>query len=297
MRISSSEVKAKERVGIKPGKAFNWFMVSGFYLACLLAVVILSGYLVSVKAINAYNPDNLIRLHVIGNSETYEDQVLKYHIRDVVLKGLAKDLAGVSSEEEAARLLLARIPEIQETCTSEVRKYGKAYGVRVDLVDAHAPGRSYGVLDLPEGRYRTMRVVLGRGNGSNWWCVLFPPFCFVDIATSGGLSGTIGGVTAADLTDAYEVTYGIVTRPTTEEVRAEESLGPGESVLGGNRGYIGKNAEPTVVGNTEPIILLNSREIPVRTEIRFAILDAFAKFFPKKAEVAKMKPDDSSQRP
>lgn len=270
---------------MKPEKAFRWLANLGFYLACLLAVVILSRYLVSVKAINAYNPDNLIRLHVIGNSGTYEDQVLKYRIRDIVLKRLAKDVAGVTSQEEAARLLLARIPEIQETCESEVKKYGKAYAVRVDLVDAHAPGRSYGALDLPEGRYRTMRVVLGRGNGPNWWCVLFPPLCFVDIATTGGLGGTAEGVTAADLTDAYEVTYDTVTLPAIKESPAGKGLEPKKNVL------VGKGE------NIELVELVSNREIPVRTEIRFAIMDALAKLFPKKAEVAKVKPDDPSRRP
>lgn len=275
MRVPSSQLR--EKVKVKAKRTTHWLTVLGFYLACLLAVVALSRYLVSVEAVNAYNPDNLIRLHVIGDGETYEDQVIKYRIRDVVLKRVANDLAGVADQEEATRLLLARIPEIQEACRSEVRKCGKHYGVKVDLVDAHLPGRVYGALDLPEGRYRTMRVTLGRGRGSNWWCVLFPPLCFVDIATSGGLSGASGGITAADLTDAGEVAYNVVARPS----------------IAGNPEGKGLGSEKRI----EPIVLLNGEEVLVRTEIRFALLDALAKLIPHKTKVAKVKPDNPGHRP
>ncbi|MGB9791006.1 MAG: stage II sporulation protein R [Thermacetogeniaceae bacterium] len=129
-----------------------------------------------------YDYNKLIRLHVIANSDSKRDQDVKYHVRDALIDFLRPKLKGVSSFEEAKGILLENRCEIAEIARETLRREGFDYGAAVCIGRFAFPARAYGRIVLPAGDYEAVRIVLGEGKGANWWCVLFPPLCFVDIS-------------------------------------------------------------------------------------------------------------------
>jgi len=128
--------------------------------------------------------DNLIRLHVIANSDSKEDQALKRDVRDVVLNYMREELKDSRDLEETKYIINKELAGIEELASSEIARQGKKYQVKIMLGSYPFPTKSYGDVTLPAGYYQALRIVIGKGEGSNWWCVLFPPLCFVD-ATHG----------------------------------------------------------------------------------------------------------------
>ncbi|MCG0276975.1 MAG: stage II sporulation protein R [Thermanaeromonas sp.] len=127
-------------------------------------------------------PDNLIRLHVIANSDTPEDQNLKLKVRDAIIKKAGEELAKAREPEEARKWLAENLPGLVWVAQQELKKEGYTYSVRAQVGDFNFPTRSYRELVLPAGRYEALRLIIGEGKGENWWCVLFPPLCLVDVA-------------------------------------------------------------------------------------------------------------------
>ncbi|WP_227767083.1 stage II sporulation protein R [Zhaonella formicivorans] len=132
----------------------------------------------------AYNNSNLLRFHVIANSDSLEDQSLKRKVRDRLVEQFGPDFAKVTSLDEARAIIRNKQEEIKKAAYNEVRAWGKDYAVEVTLGNFAFPTKTYGDFTLPAGNYEALRVVLGEGKGQNWWCVLFPPLCFVDISNS-----------------------------------------------------------------------------------------------------------------
>ena len=116
---------------------------------------------------------SLVRLHVLAVSDAPEEQELKLRVRDAVLSLLAPKLAGVQSADEAGEVLTDSLPLIQ----AAAQEAAEGRPVRVSLGEERYPTRDYADFSLPAGRYRSLRVVLGEGQGHNWWCVVFPPVC------------------------------------------------------------------------------------------------------------------------
>lgn len=132
------------------------------------------------QAVRAYNPENLIRFHVIANSDTEEDQALKLRVRDAVVGEMTPRLKGVSDVAEARERVRENLDFIQDVAARTVKASGKDYPVRVYYGHFDFPEREYGSLKVPAGTYEAVRVVIGDGRGRNWWCILFPPLCFVN---------------------------------------------------------------------------------------------------------------------
>lgn len=146
-------------------------------------------------------PQDAIRLRIIANSDAPGDQALKREVRDRVLQVVSRALKGASSTEEARRRLQALVPEVQREAEEVVRRAGYTYPVRADYGLVPFPTKMYGDQVYPAGDYEALRIVLGNGLGQNWWCVLFPPLCFVDL-TNGDAVPTFqerGGVTTVQL--------------------------------------------------------------------------------------------------
>jgi stage II sporulation protein R len=119
--------------------------------------------------------EGVVRFHVIAKSDETVDQELKLDVRDAVLDYLRPSLEGVQDQQGAAALIQDKIPEIEQVAVKTLRAQGCS-----DPVDAYFgvfdfPVRVYGPLTFPEGKYQSLRVVLGEGKGKNWWCCLFPP--------------------------------------------------------------------------------------------------------------------------
>ncbi len=115
----------------------------------------------------------LVRLHVLAVSDDAEEQAVKLRVRDAVLDCLAPMLAEVQSASEAEAVLLASLGEIRSAAENAAERRA----VAVTLDEERYPTRDYAGFSLPAGRYRSLRVVLGEGQGRNWWCVVFPPVC------------------------------------------------------------------------------------------------------------------------
>ncbi|WP_242966897.1 stage II sporulation protein R [Desulfosporosinus sp. FKA] len=132
----------------------------------------------------AQTPDQLIRFHVLANSDSEQDQALKRAVRDAVLKEVSPKLASSRSLQESRQILAELRPEMEKIGRAVVKAWGKNYSVHTEYGHFSFPTKSYGTLILPAGDYEALRVVIGEGKGSNWWCVLFPPLCFIDIEHS-----------------------------------------------------------------------------------------------------------------
>jgi stage II sporulation protein R len=132
----------------------------------------------------AQTPDQLIRFHVIANSDSQQDQALKRAVRDAILEEISPRLAVSHSLDESRAIIKKIRPEIENIGKSVIKDWDKDYTVHTEYGYFGFPTKSYGSLVLPAGHYEALRVVLGKGEGSNWWCVLFPPLCFVDIEHS-----------------------------------------------------------------------------------------------------------------
>lgn len=121
--------------------------------------------------------DNVLRLHVLANSDSEEDQALKLRVRDEILAHCSPRLAECQSRAEAEETVLAMQSEILAVAQRTVFEEGYDYGVSVTLGEEEYPERTYDSLCFPSGEYLSLRVCIGEAEGKNWWCVLFPPLC------------------------------------------------------------------------------------------------------------------------
>jgi stage II sporulation protein R len=135
----------------------------------------------------AIDPASLIRFHVIANSDSQEDQLLKYAVRDEILKQVAPRLAQSSSLEESRAILNEMQGELVAIANRVVRSWGKDYPVTYFYGRDTFPTKSYGNIVLPAGEYEAVKIKIGKAAGANWWCVLFPPLCFVNVQESTAL--------------------------------------------------------------------------------------------------------------
>lgn len=121
--------------------------------------------------------DSVIRLHVLANSDSEEDQALKLTVRDAVLAEARVMLADAKTRDEAEAILSANLDGMERAAVCALREAGKDERVRVTLGKEKYPTRRYEDLAFPAGEYLSLRVMLGDADGQNWWCVLFPPLC------------------------------------------------------------------------------------------------------------------------
>ena len=148
----------------------------------------------------------VLRLHVVANSDTPSDQALKLEVRDAVLAQAAPLLEGVSCQEQAETILTAHLEQLATAGAQVVGAAGLDYPVAVSLETCWFPTRVYDTFSLPAGNYRALRVVIGEGAGQNWWCVVFPPLCLATVteevaatAADAGLSeGQVSLITGQD---------------------------------------------------------------------------------------------------
>ena len=119
----------------------------------------------------------VIRLHVVANSDSEEDQALKLLVRDAVLEKAAPLLEGADGRAAAERALAPRLDELARAGAEVLAAEGCGDAVTVALADQWFPTKAYDGFSLPAGRYRALRVTIGEGAGHNWWCVVFPPLC------------------------------------------------------------------------------------------------------------------------
>lgn len=128
--------------------------------------------------------DSVLRLHVLANSDSETDQALKLKVRDRVLSEAESILPGESSVEEAARKLEENLSRLAAAGAEVVAQEGYGYSVSASLEETWFPTKEYEDFSLPAGQYQALRIVIGEGEGQNWWCVVFPPLCLGSVSES-----------------------------------------------------------------------------------------------------------------
>jgi stage II sporulation protein R len=121
--------------------------------------------------------DEFIRLHIIANSDSEDDQALKLKVRDAVLTVMADLTRDCATVAEAETVFVNNKVRIAETALDVINENGADYKVSVTLSDEYYPTREYAGVTLPAGVYRSARILIGQAQGHNWWCILFPPLC------------------------------------------------------------------------------------------------------------------------
>ncbi len=160
---------------------------SVIYLLIALLLTSIGGYYLYEQ--QRTKPAGLIRLHIIANSNTFYDQTLKYRVKDRIVREMSPAFSQATDLEAARRITDVNLTIIQKITEEEIKCRGFNYPVQVVRGNYYFPAKKYTVqaedsiksLTLPPGRYEAVRVIIGSGKGANWWCVLYPPLCFVDL--------------------------------------------------------------------------------------------------------------------
>lgn len=122
-------------------------------------------------------PDRLFRLHILANSDSEEDQNLKYALRDYLLEDMREAFTGCVTAEDAKERAKERLPEITKKARQFVSDSGYDYEITASVENLYFTTRRYGNTVVPAGNYDALRILIGEGKGQNWWCVMFPPLC------------------------------------------------------------------------------------------------------------------------
>lgn len=136
-----------------------------------------------VTAVSSDISDSVFRLHVIANSDSDEDQELKYKVRDSLLNYMNNICKNCTSKEEALNTVTLHQEEFKQVALDTIYNEGYLYNVKIEIGNFEFPTKQYGDISLPAGFYDALKVEIGEAKGKNWWCVMFPSLCFVDISS------------------------------------------------------------------------------------------------------------------
>lgn len=142
--------------------------------------VLINGEVKKISTASEDYKNKLIRFHVIANSDSEEDQNLKLKVRDAVIDYLQPKLAASNSIEESEKIIISEYDELENISKNIIQENGYDYDVKVGIDYSQFPTKQYSNVVLPAGEYKALRIIIGEGSGKNWWCVMFPPLCFVD---------------------------------------------------------------------------------------------------------------------
>ncbi len=153
-------------------------------LTLLLILYILVSAISYTNAVCSDIQESVFRLHVIANSDSAEDQNLKYIVRDSIIEYINEISNNASSKDEVILIAQEHLSEIENIALQTIKDNGYNYPVKVSIGNFAFPSKKYGDITLPPGYYDALKIEIGEAAGQNWWCVMFPPLCFVDV-TSG----------------------------------------------------------------------------------------------------------------
>ena len=136
-----------------------------------------------VEAVSTDISSSVFRLHVIANSDSDEDQSLKYKVRDNLLNYMNNICKDCNSKEEAIRIVSEHQEEFRQVALDTIKNEGYSYNVKIEIGNFEFPTKHYGDISLPAGFYDALKVEIGKAEGRNWWCVMFPSLCFVDVSS------------------------------------------------------------------------------------------------------------------
>ncbi|WP_339060862.1 stage II sporulation protein R [Tepidibacillus marianensis] len=145
-------------------------------------------------------PNEAIRLRIIANSDSPEDQMLKLKIRDQVVTKIDPWVGSLANIGQAREVIRGHLPELQQVVDQTIAKNGYEYKAKVELGVVPFPTKMYGQIVYPAGDYEALRITVGEGQGQNWWCVLFPPLCFVDMSNGDAVKADSNATVEAEST-------------------------------------------------------------------------------------------------
>ncbi len=156
--------------------------------------------------------DKMLRMHVIANSDSKEDQALKIKVRDAVLEAGKELFDGSVTSEEAEKILVPHIADLEKVASETIKSEGYDYNVKITVQEEYFKTRVYdNAVTLPAGNYMAVKVIIGEGVGQNWWCVMFPPMCLPS-ATECEISDVLTDEETEIVTDSekYKIRFKIV---------------------------------------------------------------------------------------
>lgn len=183
------------------------FMKSFVLLLGMLFMLVMSWEQTKADAViaagDASIPEESIRLRILADSDAPADQALKRRIRDAIIEQMNGWVTGPQTIGQARATVAERLPELQALAQRLSAEAGFDYEVKAELGVVPFPTKVYGGTVYPAGDYEALRITIGRGLGQNWWCVLFPPLCFVDVAaaetpSAAMAAGAVAGADAAE---------------------------------------------------------------------------------------------------
>lgn len=158
--------------------------MAGFKFRFLDALLITSAIIaLTISGFSAFatdceeKPTEVLRLHILANSDSEEDQRLKYELRDYMLVTFGEIFDGCENHEQAIKAAKENQEKMELTANSYIKNKGYDYNVTCEIADTYFTTRKYGNYTLPAGNYTAVRFLIGKAEGKNWWCVMFPPLC------------------------------------------------------------------------------------------------------------------------
>lgn len=144
----------------------------------VLTVVAATVFFVCFRVPEQQVYNDYLRIHVRANSNSAEDQKVKYEVKDEAVKFITPYVRECVTKQAAMEVMSGLIPQIEDVCRQALKERGYTYGARAEIRQENFPTRVYGELTLEEGVYDALIIELGTGTGDNWWCVIYPPLCF-----------------------------------------------------------------------------------------------------------------------
>ncbi|PFJ17472.1 stage II sporulation protein R [Bacillus cereus] len=196
------------------------------YLLLLLIgtqLLVQFGYMKADAKGSAIIPKEAVRLRILANSDSDKDQALKRKVRDEVKVQIDGWVADLTSFEEARKVIQSHIPEIEKTVASTLKKEGSKESFQVKFSkNVKFPTKVYGNFIYPAGEYEAVLITIGEGEGANWWCVLFPPMCFLDFSSSTAVRKEEHVVKAESFEGEHVNETKVVKREVEKKVKASE---------------------------------------------------------------------------
>lgn len=210
-------------------------------------------------------PNDAIRLRILANSDSEEDQALKRKVRDAVNAEITNWVADLTSKEAAKQLLKDKQPEIQKIAEKVVMEESSDQTVKVKFGKVDFPTKLYGEFLYPAGEYEAILITLGAGEGANWWCVLFPPLCFLDFSNSVAVS------------DGFEEDKKEEDSKKKEEVVAEKKDKADEESKKAKQDKKAEVKEVAKDSKEDPVYVDEEKESDV--EVKFFLVELWDKIF------------------
>lgn len=180
-----------------------------FLIILFTLYIFVSCYFYTINSLNSIE-DKVFRLHIIANSDSEEDQNLKYQVRDNIISYMNDICKDASSKEDAIKLAQKHIGDLKKIADYTIIDNGFNYTSNVEIGNYKFPTKYYGNISLPSGYYDALEIKLGKNSGQNWWCVLYPSLCFVDVS-----SGTLPEASKEELKSILpDEEYALITEDT-----------------------------------------------------------------------------------